>query len=76
MLSDLECIVCANGRLVYMYDEDRSKVFLECEECMTGYWDVAGPADIFRTEDSQAATRLARLEEITRAQRSDGGSPP
>jgi hypothetical protein len=65
VFSDLECTVCANGRLVFMWDEDCGQLFLECEECMTGYWDVAGPSDTFRTEDSTAHTRLARIDEIT-----------
>ncbi len=65
VFSDLECTVCSNGRLVFMYDEDRSQLFLECEECMTGYWNVTDPSDTFRTEDSSSQTRLARLNEVT-----------
>lgn len=65
VFSDLQCTVCSNGRLVYMYDEDRGRTFLECEECMTGYWDATGPSDVFRTEDSTSVTRLARIDEVT-----------
>jgi hypothetical protein len=64
VFSDLECTVCANGRLVYMYDESSDRIFLECEECMTGYWDVTGLSDVFRTEDSTSPTRLARIDEV------------
>jgi hypothetical protein len=65
IFSELECTVCSNGRLVFMYDEAGGQLFLECEECMTGYWDVAGPSDVFRTEDWTNPTRLARIDEVT-----------
>jgi hypothetical protein len=57
--SPLGCIACSNGQLIFMVDEETDRRFLECEECMTGFWDTLGPGEPFRTEDRVARVRLA-----------------
>jgi hypothetical protein len=64
VFSGRQCTVCANGRLAYIYDANSGRLFLKCEECLTEYWDLAEPADLFRTEDRTAPTRYARIDEI------------
>jgi len=64
-----ECKVCSQGRLVYMTMEADGVVFFECEECMTGYRDVAvdEPKDWFRCEDLQSAYRPSTRSEVDHA---------
>ena len=65
--SHLECLVCTNGRLGFVHQADNDHVFLECEECLTGYMDPANLAVTFRTEDLDASTSPATSAQITSA---------
>ena len=55
----------------YMIEAKDNRVFLECLECMTGYWDVREPGGTFRTEDLAILRRLASGDEIGDGPRTD-----
>ncbi|MDG4822029.1 hypothetical protein O7635_09205 [Asanoa sp. WMMD1127] len=62
LVASINCQVCANGLVVFTMGAV-SGVFLECEECLTGY---RSPADLepFRVEDLDEALRPATGNEV------------
>ena len=62
--SKLDCNVCTNGRLIYMHYMQDNILFLECEECMTGYWDIEKPGDTFRAEEFNKPVQIAPIHMI------------
>ena len=65
--SPAECTVCTNGNLAFMTMEDDKTVFLECQECMTGYLDLMAAGDTFRCEDLVSRYRPSTQAEIDHA---------
>jgi hypothetical protein len=63
--SPAECSVCSNGYLAFMTMEDDKTVFLECQECMTGYLDLGAAGDTFRCE-SLSGYRPSTQAEVDR----------
>ena len=47
--------------------EDDNTVFLECQECMTGYLDLKAAGHTFRCEDLVSHYRPSTQEEIDQA---------
>jgi hypothetical protein len=65
--SAVECTTCTNGDLAFMAMEDDGTVFLECQECLTGFLDLTAAGDTFRCEDLKARYRPATQAEVDRA---------
>ncbi len=64
LVSPLQCRLCNQGLLIYMYDEDHLRLYLECDECFSGYWNVEQPVDGFYSQDRESTSRLATPEEV------------
>lgn len=64
--SPAECTVCTNGYLAFMTMEDNKTVFLECQECMTGYLDLTAAGGMFRCEYLVSDYRPSTQPEIDR----------
>lgn len=62
--SALDCRVCDNGLLVFMFCEDSGAVSLECEECLTSYRD---PGLLLTVRGEERSQRLAQEPEIQEA---------
>ena len=65
--SPAECTVCTNGYLAFMTMDDDATVFLECQECMTGYLDLTAAGATFRCEDLVSGYRPSTQSEIDQA---------
>jgi hypothetical protein len=59
-----ECKVCANGQLAVMSFSASDVLFLECQECMTGYPFGDPDAESFRCEDLFDAYRPASQAQV------------
>jgi hypothetical protein len=62
-----ECTVCTNGYLAYMTMDDGDTLFLECQECMTGYLAIDASGDTFRCEELPVQYRSATQAEVDQA---------
>ena len=67
--ANLICVVCTNGDLDFMTRSEDGRVYLECAECMTGYWNAADltASEKFRAEAVDWEARPATVEEVARA---------
>lgn len=63
-IAHADCPVCSNGLLVFMVQSESGRLFLECEECMTGYWGAPTLDDSFRTEEAEWPSRPATKSEV------------
>lgn len=63
----IECTNCTNGEIVFRCRTDNGRVYLACDECLTGYWDLPDRGMAFRTEDAEWESRPATRDEIDAA---------
>lgn len=60
------CTTCSNGHLAFMTMDEDNAVFLECQECLTGYRSIEGGGETFRCEDL-TGYRPSTRNEVERA---------
>jgi len=69
LAADLDCRVCQNGDMRCMVRSTAGRCFVECAECMTGYWNAGdlSVSDTFRTEDQTWTSVSANVDDVTAA---------
>jgi len=69
LTADLICRVCTNGDMRFMVRTQDDRCFVECLECMTGYWDARDLATspVFRTEEATWTAAAATRADVVAA---------
>jgi hypothetical protein len=60
------CAVCTNGLLEIRRQDGSGRVFAQCQECMTGYWEPDMNVSL-RGEDAGWTSSPASMEDAMRA---------
>jgi hypothetical protein len=64
-VTDLICGVCDNGQLVVMKQLPTGRLFVECRECLTGWWHPTDLSTSFRTETMDGNVTPATTQDVT-----------
>jgi hypothetical protein len=59
--------VCENGQIVVMKQLPMGRLFVECRECLTGWWHPTDATTWFRTETMAGDVGFATTEDVRNA---------
>jgi uncharacterized protein with PIN domain len=60
------CAVCSNGLLELRRQDSSDRIFAECRECYTAYWQP-DMVDMFRGDEVEWSSSEATMDEALRA---------